>query len=68
MMGDFCSLLLGLLMIINGVGMVRLDREGFRDDLDSFFTLKYFDSTIYNEPYFALRNWIARSVTSKLQF
>ena len=25
----------------------------------------YFDSTMYHEPYFAPRNWSARSVTSK---
>ena len=37
-MSDFCSLLLGLLMIINGVGMVRLHRKGFRGDLDSFLS------------------------------
>ena len=47
--------------------------EGVQGRFGLVFGLKmcgfvYFDSTMYNEPYYALRNVIARSVTSLLQF
>ena len=46
-------------------------QEGIHGRFGLHFGLKmrgYFDSTMYNEPYFALRNVIARNVTSKQQF
>ena len=54
--------------ILRSNWMLRLDKKGQFGLAFGLKTRGYFDSTMYNEPYFALRNVIARSVTSQLQF